>query len=110
VSVVVPDRSLLIVLVVSWVLMLGVGASLPADQQAWFQSVFSGCVGLLDGLGRLVQGLVGVLPADWPLVGAIRSVSSLVVGLVVGSVGLAVGARPVALWLFGAGDAADVDG
>ena len=108
---VVPDRSLLVVLVVSWVLMLGLGASLPDRYRVWFQWVFSACVGLLDLLGRLVQGLVGALPGDWPLVGVVGSVSSLVVGLVVGSFGLAVAAKPAAGWLFGVeSDAADVDG
>jgi len=104
------DRSLLIVLVVSWVLMLGIGASLPDAQRGWFQSAVEAGVGLVDGLGRLVQGLVGSLPQDWPLVSGVGSVSSLVVGVVVGSVGLAAVARPVGAWVFGVLDASNADG
>lgn len=94
------DRSLTVVVGVSWPVMVSVGASLPETPRGWFASGLQLGVALIVGLGRLIQGLVGSLGADVPLVEGFVGLSPVLVGLCVGSVLVAVVAKPVARWAF----------
>jgi len=95
------DRPLWVVVVVSWLLMAGVGASLPERYRVWLESGLSAAVGLVVGLGRLVQAVVGLLGVDVPLVQEFVGLSPLLVGVGAGSVLIAVSARSVVGWVFG---------
>lgn len=104
----VVDRPLVVVVGVSWPLMVGVGASLPEVQRGWFAGGLSAAFGLVVGLGRVVQGFVGSLAGDVPFVAGFVGLSPVLVGLVVASLLLAVGAKPAARWVFR--DAPNADG
>lgn len=95
------DRPLVLVVGFSWLVMVGVGASLPETQRGWVQSVVSAVVGLVGALGGLVQGFVGSVGGDAALAQAFVGLSPVVVGVGVGGLGVACGARPAARWVFG---------
>lgn len=102
------DRPLVLVVGLSWLVMVGVGASLPEVQRGWVQGAVSVLVGLVGSLGGLVQGFVGSVGGDAALVQAFVGLSPGVVGVGVGGLVVAFGARPVARWVFG--DASIVGG
>ena len=94
------DRSLVLVVGLSWLVMVGIGASLPAEYQGWFRSAVGVGTGLVAGLGRLVQGLVGSVGGDSSLVVGFVGLSPVLVGVGVGGLFVAFGARRAARWVF----------
>ena len=90
----------MVVVVLSWLVMVGVGASLPAEYQGWFRSAVSVGVAAVTGLGRLVQAMVGSAGGDAAVVRGFVGLSPVWVGLAVSSVLVGAGARPAARWVF----------